>query len=58
MNKKGHLLFITLLVALSFAAKPWRQQQTAAGPQIDAAKKGLFTVVEGSVKKKQVQDPK
>jgi hypothetical protein len=46
-----------LLVALSLAARPWRQQQTAASPQTDAAKKGLFTVVEGSVKKKQVQDP-
>jgi len=54
MNKKGHLLFIALLVALSLAAKPWLQQPT---PQTDAAKKGLFTVVEGSVKKKQVQDP-
>ena len=54
MNKKGHLLFITLLVTLSLAAKPWRQQPT---PQTEAAKKGLFTVVEGSVKKKQVQDP-
>lgn len=57
MNKKGHLLFIALLFALSFAAKPWRPQQSAASPQTDATKKGLFTVVEGSVKKKQVQDP-
>lgn len=57
MNKKGHLLFIALFVALSLAAKPWRQQKTTATPQTDAAKKGLFTVVEGSVKKKQVQDP-
>ncbi len=57
MNKKGHLLFIALFVALSLAAKPWHQPQTAAAPQTDAAKKGLFTVVEGSVKKKQVQDP-
>lgn len=57
MNQKGHLLFIALLVALSLAAKPWRQQQTTAAPQTDVAKKGLFTVVEGSVKKKQVQDP-
>jgi len=53
MNKRGHLLFIALLVILSLAARPW-QQPTA---QTDAAKKGLFTVVEGSVKKKQVQDP-
>jgi hypothetical protein len=57
MNQKGHLLFVALLVTLSFAAKPWRQQQAAVNPQTDAAKKGLFTVVEGSVKKKQVQDP-
>lgn len=57
MNKKGHLLFIFLLFALSFAAKPWRPQPSASSPQTDAAKKGLFTVVEGSVKKKQVQDP-
>jgi len=57
MNMKGHLLFIALLVTLSFAAMPWRQQQAATAPQTDVAKKGLFTVVEGSVKKKQVQDP-
>jgi len=57
MTNKGHLLFITLLVMLSFAARPWHQQQAAVNPQTDAAKKGLFTVVEGNVKKKQVQDP-
>lgn len=57
MPKKGFVIFIILLAIFAIAAKPWRQQQTAAAPQTDAAKKGLFTVVEGSVKKKQVQDP-
>jgi len=54
MNKKGFILFIVLIAFFALAAKPWLQQPT---PQTDAAKKGLFTVVEGSVKKKQVQDP-
>jgi hypothetical protein len=58
MNKKGLLIFIALLVSISFAARPWASkpyQQTS--PQNGSAKKGLFTVVEGNVKKKQVQDP-
>jgi hypothetical protein len=54
MNKKGFILFIVLIAFFALAAKPWRQQPTS---QTEAAKKGLFTVVEGSVKKKQVQDP-
>ncbi len=57
MNRKGHMLFIALLVGVSLAAKSWAPQQTGSSPKTDSAKKGLFTVVEGNVKKKQVQDP-
>lgn len=57
MKKKGHILFIALLVGVSLAAKSWAPQQTAGSSRPESGKKGLFTVVEGSVKKKQVQDP-
>jgi hypothetical protein len=57
MNRKGHILFIALLVGISLASRSWAPPQTTSSPKTDGAKKGLFTVVEGSVKKKQVQDP-
>jgi hypothetical protein len=57
MNNKGHMMFIALLVGVSLAAQSWAPPQTGSSPKPDGAKKGLFTVVEGSVKKKQVQDP-
>ncbi len=57
MKIKGHILFIALLVGVSLTAKSWAPQQAESSPQSNGTKKGLFTVVEGSVKKKQVQDP-
>jgi len=57
MRNKGFVVFIVLIAFFALAAKPWRLQQTAATPKTDAAKKGLFTVVEGNVKKKQEKDP-
>lgn len=44
-------LFLLITVCMALAAKPW-----AAKRKLDDAQKGLFTLVEGDVKKKQIQD--
>lgn len=44
-------LFLLITVCMALAAKPW-----AAKRKLDDAQKGLFTLVEGDVKKKQLQD--
>lgn len=55
MTKKISLsvafLFLLITVCMALAAKPW-----AAKRKLDDAQKGLFTLVEGDVKKKQLQD--
>ncbi|MDZ7312784.1 MAG: FecR family protein [candidate division KSB1 bacterium] len=57
MNKKGYLLVVALLVSLAFLARPWTLKSFGQGLKAESSRKGLFTVVEGNVKKKQVQDP-
>ncbi|NUO83463.1 FecR domain-containing protein [candidate division KSB1 bacterium] len=49
MNKTWQPFFLLLIVSFLFAAKPWHNP-----PKADSAKKGLFTLVEGDVKKKQM----
>lgn len=44
-------LFLLITVCMALAARPW-----AAKRKLDDAQKGLFTLVEGDVKKKQLQD--
>lgn len=54
MNKNRYsivFLFLLITVCMALAAKPW-----AAKRKLDDAQKGLFTLVEGDVKKKQTQD--
>lgn len=54
MNKNRYsivFLFLLITVCMALAAKPW-----AAKRKLDDAQKGLFTLVEGDVKKKQLQD--
>ncbi|KAA0227577.1 hypothetical protein EDS67_15300 [candidate division KSB1 bacterium] len=55
MTKKNHFsfvfLFLLITVCMALAAKPW-----GAKRKLDEAQKGLFTLVEGDVKKKQLQD--
>ncbi len=45
-------LFLLLTVCMALAARPWSSRR-----KLDDAQKGLFTLVEGDVKKKQVEDP-
>ena len=55
MTKKWLLIltaFALLVMSLAFAAKP-----RTGNSKTDDARKGLFTLVEGSVKKKQLVDP-
>ncbi len=49
MKQKGILFFAVLLMGFTFAANPRHTP-----PQTESAKKGLFTLVEGDVKKKQI----
>lgn len=55
MNPKNHFpivsLFLLITVCMALAAKPW-----VAKRKLDDAQKGAFTLVEGDVKKKQLQD--
>ncbi len=53
MNKGVYLLFLIFLLCFSFAATP---RQKPAQTPANSARKGLFTVVEGNVKKKQMTD--
>jgi hypothetical protein len=56
MNKRGYLFFVVLTAFFMLAAQPWALKSGEPKPKNDDARKGLFTFVEGNVKKKQVQD--
>jgi len=58
MNRKGFVLFTLLIIGFAFAAHPWRihSQTKAQSAAANGTRKGLFTVVEGNVKKKQMTD--
>jgi hypothetical protein len=58
MSKNWYAFFLMLTISFVFAAKPWHIH-SQSNPQTAAAngtRKGLFTLVEGNVKKKQMTD--
>jgi hypothetical protein len=55
MNKKSYLYFVVFAVSYTLATHPWISKSEVPKPKPDDARKGLFTLVEGNVKKKQVQ---
>ncbi|MDZ7344626.1 MAG: FecR family protein [candidate division KSB1 bacterium] len=56
MNRKGYVFFAALVAWVVMAAHPWALKSDARSPKRDDARKGLFTYVEGNVKKKQLQE--
>src|SRR5262245_5244685 len=58
MSKNWYALFLMLTISFVFAARPWHthSQTPAQTGATNGARKGLFTLVEGNVKKKQMTD--
>ncbi len=65
MSKNWYAFFLMLTLSFVFAAKPWQSHSQTATPTAaktqattpaSNARKGLFTLVEGNVKKKQMTD--
>ena len=58
MSKNWYAFFLMLTISFVFAAKPWQthSQTPTQTASTNGTRKGLFTLVEGNVKKKQMTD--